>query len=673
MPKKLINFSAVATCCLLLPACEQMQMLAKKAGAAAGVVEEFTETPGTKAFEFLAPTFKDRAVKVDAILEALGVTENEVGNASLRLQGLTTDDSEDIAEVSEDGLDLMESGRGPKSSFDNEAFKKLDDDFFTQDPVEAGFLMADSGVDHSSDTVNWTYAKDSFTVSSLDKLPVRDQGQRGTCAAHAGIAQLESYLIKKYSLNSIDLSEQRFYYMSKPDTWTTGGDVTKEGSNSGTGFAKSYGYEYESKTYPPGSPTDFNIPMETNCPYKKEKGTNDTQYPQAKGCETGVAKVTDFRAWLYKYDERVSSAQDIYDMLVEKDMPVIVASKLSDNFENNDGMVTLAASGGAGATSHAAGHAYLIVGAKKIDEAKFPDEGGMCFLIRNSWGRGWGVDGISCVTLAWFNTWRYPNDFDQLVEAVLDTTKFAEAKEALNTKPTDVAEADDSAGKVEKKTTGTRRGAVSFLHGSSLAGDRKLGALVDEENRFWKVLYSIADNKVTIYGILDGDKKVTQGLELSFDDGKLSDEFESKGSVTVGELDEKTGIFTLCAVKYGQVCDLNYVEEFQQLVVGLTKNEFNRQDSQGPYEWKSLGIGGQSIDFSSPGKGTSVDIRLTSKGTTTNPLRFTLEPLSGLVSYQGQSIGSILKPSLCSGDYGKVCRVVKSGEKFAVLFKSKDQ
>jgi C1A family cysteine protease len=649
--------------------CEQAALLAKKIKDVQSAVSEFTATPGEQAFGFLSKTFKDQPINVDAVLEAMNVAHVEKGNANLRLSmGLLEEEADEDVEVSEAGFDVMTSGQAVKSEFVNTDYVQISNDFFEPVNEEAPALTADT-VDHSADKVIWSSAKNDFTISSLAKLPVRDQGRRGTCASFAGVAQMEAYLIKTYGLNGIDLSEQRFYYMSKPDTWKDGGLITAEGSNAGTGFAKSKGFEYQAKTFPDDSPTTFNLPLETDCPYNPEKGKTDTQFPQATGCKnTGVAKVTDFRAWLYRFKERVSTAQDIYDMLLDKDIPVLIATKLSDNFETNDGMITLAESGGAGATGHASGHSYMVVGAKKLDEAKYPNEGGLCFYVRNSWGRGWGIDGLSCITLAWFNTWRYPSDFDQADTVELDETKFAEAKKILDTKPTGVKEADK--GNAIIPATGKRRGSVTFLTNNLAEDERKLGAFVDDKNRFTKVLYAIEDAKITLYGILDGDENVTQGLELKLEDGKLTNEFATKGTLTVGEIDEKTGIITLCAVKYSQTCVLNYIEDTKQLMVGLTKGAFDKEESQEPYEWKSLAVPGHSIDFNVPGKGTAVDIRFTNKEKATNPLRFRVDPLTGDINYLGQAIGSITKGAFCSGDYKGLCRVVTAGEKFAVLFKA---
>lgn len=654
-----------------LAGCEDAQLLMKKVQAGQNSLGEFLPAPGEKAFGYLSGTYKDQAIRVSAILEAMNVAHREKGQANLRLQGLTlTAEEEGPADVSEDGLDVMTGGQAVKKSLVSADFVQIENSFFT--PATEGSSLTADGADHSKDTVDWgSFNDEEFTISVLEKLPVRDQGRRGTCAAHAGIAQIEGLLIKKYELAGIDLSEQRFYYMSKPDIWETGGDPSNEGSNSGTGFAKSNGYSYKGKTYPPNSPEDFNIPLESDCPYNPEKGTTDTQYPLPAGCnDRGVAKVKDFNAWLYQHTKRVSSAQDIYTMLRNQQIPVVVATKLSSNWENNDGMITLADSGGAGDTGHAAGHAYVVVGAKKLDEAQFPNEGGMCFYIRNSWGRGWGVDGLSCMTLAWFNTWRYTTDFDQVVDVDLDPNKFSEAKRVLDAKPSGAADADGNNGKAEVPQAKVRRGTVSFLtHMES--DDRKIGALIDDQNKFWKVLYQVNGTQMSIFGILSGETNLTQALELGYENGKLTSEFEGKGKVTVGEVDETKGILTLCALKYSQVCTLNYVEEFQQLLVALTREEFEKEEAQEPFKFKSLGLSGYSLDYSLPGRGTRVDIRMTNKGKTTNPLRFFVDPLSGDINFQSQTIGSITKGAFCTGDYKDVCRVITSGEKFAVLFKAK--
>ena len=49
----------------------------------------------------------------------------------------------------------------------------------------------------------------------------------------------------------------------------------------------------------------------------------------------------------------------------------------------------------------------LIVGARKLDEAKFPNEAACALSLKTAGGKAGGVNGYSCMTLAWFNEYRF--------------------------------------------------------------------------------------------------------------------------------------------------------------------------------------------------------------------------------------------------------------------------
>ncbi len=668
---------------ILFTSCEQMKEYLKKAKGMLNEEGQYTAVPGDSAAKFLAKTLKDFQTDVAAILGAMTVAENEEAQLNLREAGLLLEDEEKVQEVSEDAAKVLENGQMEKKSFDSAVFPQVEESFFTKQVS----LNMTSKQDYSTDTVNWTHAKDEFTVSMLDKMPVRHQGERGTCASFAGIAQIEALVMKAYSsVTSIDLSEQRFYYMSKPENWSSGGDATSGGSDAGSGFAASNGYVYDNVKTPPDSPTDYNIPLETDCPYNMKIGSNDLQIPQAAGCKTGVVKVKNFYGWLKDWDSQPNTAQQIYDFLATNDYPVIVATKLSSNWENTDGMITLKGAGGSGGSIHAAGHAYLVVGAKKIDPAKFPNEGDMCFIVKNSWGTGWGTNGLSCMTLAWFNAWRYEGGLPVVLDVDLDTAKFEDAKKNLDAIPDGVEEADPSK-KGATSTAGKKRGRVTigladetepmFLNSiekfSLAATDGlTLGAWLANGGEYYKVLYKIDGTKFFVRGILDGDKKMTHDIELILDGKYLKFPVNGRTDVAFGEIDTDTKIIKLCSQDYSQVCRLNYDEASESLAIGLTEEEFNRVETEPPYDWKGLDIAGYGIEVSHPtGINTNLDVRLTVKGKTTNPLRFKIDVIEGFIMYQGVKIGNYQNAAFCSGDYASICRIVVAGDKFHVLFKAK--
>jgi hypothetical protein len=222
-------------------------------------------------------------------------------------------------------------------------------------------------------------------VHSAFKLPVRDQEGRATCAAFTGVRAMEMILAQNDETQ--DLSEQYFYYASKPDCQK--GPCSKKGS------WVTNGYDYLSK-HP--------IPLEKNCPYSSTVDSqNETQLDLRESCKQGNLKVS-------KY-ERIKTLAEVIDRL-KKNMPVIMSSKLTANFYVNEGMVSIEDSDKNGnVDSHAMGHAYLAVGIMELPEKLHAKEGKFCLVVNNSWGAGWGAGGYSCLTENWILKYRLPTSF----------------------------------------------------------------------------------------------------------------------------------------------------------------------------------------------------------------------------------------------------------------------
>ncbi len=222
-------------------------------------------------------------------------------------------------------------------------------------------------------------------VHSAFKLPVRDQEGRATCAAFTGVRAMEMILAQNGETQ--DLSEQYFYFASKPDCQK--GPCSKKGS------WVTNGYDYLSK-YP--------IPLEKNCPYSSSVDSkNETQLDLRESCKQGNVKVS-------KY-ERIKTLAEVIDRL-KKNRPVIMSSQLTPNFYVNEGMVTMEDSEKNGnVDSHAMGHAYLAVGIMELPEKLHPREGKFCLVVNNSWGTGWGAGGYACLTENWILKYRLPTSF----------------------------------------------------------------------------------------------------------------------------------------------------------------------------------------------------------------------------------------------------------------------
>jgi hypothetical protein len=240
-----------------------------------------------------------------------------------------------------------------------------------------------SGSDAGSATARgWTPGrlKNAVLVAGAFDVPVRDQGQRGTCAAFSGVRALE--LLAAQNQVSVDLSEQRFYANSRPECARQ--SCSDGGTWAGTGYeisAKSKGYDQA---------------LEASCPYVASPVVgNDTQIPLAATCGRGVAKVTGVRG-VRTYGELLAT--------LEGNRPVVLGTKLSENFfKAKSGLVTLADALKAPKASgmHAAGHAYLAIGYMKLPASMQRSEGGSCIVVANSWSEGWGRGGYACVTEQW--------------------------------------------------------------------------------------------------------------------------------------------------------------------------------------------------------------------------------------------------------------------------------
>ncbi len=219
--------------------------------------------------------------------------------------------------------------------------------------------------------------QDVWLIPRAFEVPVRDQAKRPTCAAFAGIRAHELLLAQNGI--DVDLSEQYFYWVSKPNC------ATRPCNDKG-----SWVLEALEQTHNQGK----SIPKEQDCPYVDTSlPGNETQIPMSGGCTgRGVAQAKEYYP--------LNSQAEIKATL-EQNIPVMAGFTLTPNFYTTKGIVTLAESNLAGATdSHAGGHALIIVGHMKLGE-KYQNEGTLCYIVSNSWSEGWGAGGHACLTEAW--------------------------------------------------------------------------------------------------------------------------------------------------------------------------------------------------------------------------------------------------------------------------------
>lgn len=229
---------------------------------------------------------------------------------------------------------------------------------------------------------------DVHIVNQAFALPVRDQLYRATCSAFAGLRAVEIILAQNGKTQ--DLSEQYFYWASKPSCQTSPCDQKGSWVNHALMFSQ------KNKV--------IDIPTEQMCGYEASaQEKNETQIPLKPECQMGVAKVANFT--------EVKTLAEVVEKLKE-DTPVIMAAKLSENFYKNSGLVTVAdALKSERKDGHSLGHAFTAVGVIELPVKMQTSEGNYCVVVVNSWGKGWGAGGYACLTEKWLTKFRQPAAF----------------------------------------------------------------------------------------------------------------------------------------------------------------------------------------------------------------------------------------------------------------------
>jgi hypothetical protein len=544
---------------------------------------------------------------------------------------------------------------------------------------------------------------DDYMIPGLEKIPVRNQGGRGTCAAFAGIGSIEYAALNisdpqdedgraSSTLPTLDLSEQRFYWMSKQECQGPGGcecPGCEQGSWYGEGLSAS-------ADIPEGS---YDIPLETDCLYNSSVGQNDTQYPQKTSCVEGVVSVDKVESWC--------GTDDLIDLL-HRGYAVPYGSPLSSNWEMNDGLITAKDIYEGGHTVHAGGHAYLIVGYRKLPD--MPEEGGVCFYVKNSWGKGWGVGGISCQTLQWMREVTF-DGFISIEQPValrvsvhedlrgaseLPDRDEAESEEAIDLpEEEDIIEEDELLPAPEPDIDPTPDDDIDVIDeegyevgGSEVGGSEVGGSEVTPEpvptpmeedftraklygpnETFYEVDVSQADDELFVRGKLRQDQGDTQPLRVKMRGQKLI----YKGD-EIGHRDDD--VLRLCTGKWSTLCSIRYRKSDGQLYVQFRDDDLrvvrDNEVSADRGEWYEVDLGrGARYGVFLPNDVVSLEflanpktyIRIGSK----RPARVSLRKVDGEIDFairlSGRDIGVLklsdpLNSALCSGEeYGDRCEL----------------
>ncbi len=240
-------------------------------------------------------------------------------------------------------------------------------------------------------------AGDFYVIPNAMDIDIRDQKERGTGIAFTGIRAIETVLgqHQRFSPKELDLSEQHFYWLSKPDCVDAPCNQIEhtESAYFDTGFLNSL--KMKSTGY---------IRQELYCPYSPKLNKNNlTHSPLSQQCmnERGALfEVTEINQHL-SFNEIISE--------LTQNKPIAAGFTLTDSYVETNGVVRQndAINQTTHARTFARGHAMLLVGFIKLPDTMHAKEGRYCAIAANSWGQGYGVGGFACLTEAWMQANRF--------------------------------------------------------------------------------------------------------------------------------------------------------------------------------------------------------------------------------------------------------------------------
>ncbi|MCB9550236.1 MAG: C1 family peptidase [Myxococcales bacterium] len=470
-------------------------------------------------------------------------------------------------------------------------------------------------------SVNVRDLYDEYVIPQAERVPVRNQGARGTCAAFAGTASMEYAALNTkaggYDLKTLDLSEQRFYWLSKPECQGPSGDC-----GAGSWFGSGFDAAKSGKGFP--------VPLEADCPYNTSPGANDTQYPHPASCERGAARVDAVETWC--------GLEGLVDLL-HRGFAVPIGSPLTANWEQNEGLITKRDFAAQGSTVHAGGHAYLIIGYRKLP--KMPEEGGLCFIIKNSWGKGWGVNGHACMTLAWMEA----VGGDRFTYGFPAVTKVTLAEGGPRPAPTPAPVPE-----VEPEPEPEPEPVVAWTSGRLRGPDD------------------------TLHRVQQG--AVPGGLWLRGGDGDAAPlKLDRRGDrlfYQEDEVGEVTDVITVCTGEWEALCALRrdddrLLVQFRDPDLRAVKS-WEYGDDRG--DWKSVPVTGRTSAIFLPKEvdaGFLADPKIFLKINGSQPLRLALRPTDDLSNFaiklMGIEVGRIdvtapQDAALCTGRFADTCRLI---------------
>jgi hypothetical protein len=270
---------------------------------------------------------------------------------------------------------------------------------------------------------------------------VKDQAKRGTCTQFATLGAAEELIAEKYGTWT-DLSEQATAAQDKifwkPSlTGTESAGLLLANSQAGYVIPLESAWDYNGarhgvKTTPPGVPAGATV-AHTCAGYHEycSNTSGEGKYvcaptsshrascafaTQVKSRHNGV-QITQYVSLFEKTD--LDGSFDLAKSFLSMGYPVIFEGDVKDHFNVKGGYIKPPSLG----PHKRDGHAYNIVGfisnsklAQKLPNAP-PGEGGGYFIVRNSWGLGYGDRGFGYMPIVWAK--KYVNTIFAIVDANL--------------------------------------------------------------------------------------------------------------------------------------------------------------------------------------------------------------------------------------------------------------